>query len=128
MIGTGAGQLQHQRLGVAIDDDAGQTVRFGVHQPHRLLGSGREHAIAHGDGIAQARAEEIGIDVLALGKVPHARDDARLRAVGGPAEKLALARAHLDGRAAFSGAVQTRRPHPRTSTDAGAAAIFPCRS
>src|SRR6185503_17928696 len=81
----------------------------------RIVLAGLQQAIAHGDGIAQTAPKKIRIDAAALIEGPYPCDDARVWAVGRPAERLPVAGSHLDRRAAFRTAVHAlncAREHP----------------
>src|SRR5689334_19238745 len=75
-------------------------------QADGVIGRGCKHAGALIDRPGQTVTEEFRRHRLTLGKGPHTRNDARLRTVRCPAEKLSLARAYLNRRTALRNAFE----------------------
>ena len=85
-LDAAAGKLCHQRVGIAVNHQAGQTVRLAVHQAPTVTLDVK--ALPGPDRRSDARPEEGSVDTLGLDKTPDPGANFRTRAEGRPAEKL----------------------------------------
>ena len=91
----GGTELGHQRVAVAVHDQARQAVRLAMHQTHAVALDVKP--LAGGHGLGDARLDEGRVDALRLVKTPDARPDARRGAERCPTQKLAVVRLHAHG-------------------------------
>ena len=111
-LGTGAAELRHQRVAIAIDDQPRQSVGLAVHQAHAV--AAHVEAATRGDRAGERGSEEGGVDALRLVEAPHARADARLRAERGPGEEAPFVRLDAHRLAAVAAALRDGGiEHPR---------------
>ncbi len=95
-LDAGSEELRHQHVGVAVDDEARQSVGFGMDQAHRVAVLRRGQRLAYGERAQHAIAEERRVDLFRRIEGPHARADLRGGAVGSARNHLPGARAHID--------------------------------
>ena len=100
-LDAGGEKLGDQHVGIAVDDQAGQAVRFRVHQAQRIRVLGGGQALAHGKRAHYPVAEERGIDLLGRIEGPDPRADLRRGAVRRARPCFPGSVAHLDGIAAL---------------------------
>ncbi len=89
-LDAAGGELRHQRVGVAVHDEAGQAVGFAVDQAHAVAVDAEQAARMH--GALDARAQKGRVDALGFVEAPDPRADARGRAQRRPGEELPVGR------------------------------------
>ena len=81
-LGAAGEKLRHQRVTIAVHDQAWKAVRLAMNQPHAVASDVK--AGARRDGLGQPTLEKTGIDAFGLVKAPDARTDLGGRAESGP--------------------------------------------
>ena len=87
-LAAGKQELRAQRVGIAVDHQAGQAVGLAMHQAHAVAVD--RQARAQGHRALHAPREEGGVDALGLDEAPGAHADGRLRAVRAPGQEAAV--------------------------------------
>ena len=93
-IGACTQQLHDDGLAIAVRDDAGQAVRFGVNEPQRITHFVDAERVTGGGGILDPAGEEARIHFPRV-PAPGTGPDLRVGAVRGEREHFAVARTHL---------------------------------
>jgi hypothetical protein len=102
-LGAGRKKLRAQHVGIAIDDQPGQSIGLAVHQAHTVAFDRQPGAQCQ--RLADAAREEGLVDVLAFVEAPRPHPDLRACAVGAPGQEAAVVRLDAHRLAAVAAAL-----------------------
>ena len=98
-------ELADGDVAIAVDDEAGQAVRFAENEPPGICDFGKAKRFTILDGGFNAFADEIAVDFLFHVKRPDACDDLRTGGIGGACDPFARGVMDFDGVAGLRFAV-----------------------